>query len=317
MSANTLNADLLKQRQSLPLELKIRLSQTRIQEWYSRWHGDVYVSYSGGKDSTVLLDLVRNCIGVYDVPAVFCDTGLEYPEVRELALKNANVVLRPKMNFKQVIEKYGYPFPSKEQAMYIREYRHTNSEKLRDLRWNGSESSGSFAISKKWRFLCESPFEVSEKCCNVMKKSPFHKYEKESGRKPFIATMAVESRLRMQEYLQNGCNAFDNKRAKSTPMGFWTEQDVLEYIVERGLDYPSCYGEIVRSADGSLETTGVSRTGCMFCMFGLQHDKEPNRFQKMQSAYPKQWAYCINNLGIGEFLDYLGIPYEDISKDMK
>lgn len=233
MSDKTLNADLLKQRQALPLDLKIRLTQSRIREWYSRWQGDVYVSYSGGKDSTVLLDLVRNCPGVYDVPAVFCDTGLEYPEVRELALKNADVVLKPKMNFKQVIEKYGYPFPSKEQALYIRQYRHTKSEKLRDLRWNGYPPNGNFAISKKWRFLCEAPFEVSEKCCDVMKKSPFHKYEKESGFKPFIATMAVESRLRTQEYLQHGCNAFDIKRAKSTPMGFWTEQDVLEYLAER------------------------------------------------------------------------------------
>lgn len=69
----------LMQRQNMPLEAKIKMSQQRIYEWYSHFNGNVYVSFSGGKDSTVLLDLVRNTPGVHDVPAVFVDTGLEYP----------------------------------------------------------------------------------------------------------------------------------------------------------------------------------------------------------------------------------------------
>lgn len=312
VSCGRISAEDLKRRQELPLRVKTNLSGARIRQWYEHWQGDVYVSYSGGKDSTVLLDMVKS---IYpDVPAVFCDTGLEYPEVRELALKNADVVLKPKMNFKQVIEHYGYPFPSKEQALYIRQYRHTNSEKLRNLRWNGYPPNGSFGISKKWRFLCEAPFEVSEKCCDVMKKTPFHRYEKESGRKPFIATMATESRLRVQEYLQHGCNAFNIKRAKSTPLGFWTEQDILRYLLEHEIEYAGCYGGIVETTEGLLETTGVNRTGCMFCMFGVQYDAEPNRFQRMQRTYPKQWDYCINKLGIGEVLDYLEIPYKEVAE---
>ena len=297
----------LKRRQELPLQVKVNLTMARIRQWHEHWHGDVYVSCSGGKDSTVLLDIVRRMYP--DVPAVFCDTGLEYPEVREIALRNADAVLKPKMTFKQVIEHYGYPFPSKEQALYIRQYRHTNSEKLRDLRWNGFPPNGSFAIAKKWRYLVDAPFEVSEQCCDVMKKRPFHEYERESGRKPFIATMAVESRLRVQEYLQHGCNSFDAKRAKSTPLGFWTEQDVLSYIRDNGIEYAPCYGEIVDTPNG-LAVTGTQRTGCMFCLFGIYRDAEPNRLQRMQREHPKQYAYCIDKLGIGKVLDYCGIPYE-------
>lgn len=106
--------DDLREKQALPLSLKIRLTKQRIREWVNEFGEDgVYVSFSGGKDSTVLLHLVRE---MYPrVPAVFCDTGLEYPEIREFVRTFDNVVwLKPKMNFKAVIEKYGYPFISKE-----------------------------------------------------------------------------------------------------------------------------------------------------------------------------------------------------------
>lgn len=110
---NKHNAWDLAQMQSLSLDAKIRMTQYRIREWYEHWDGEVYVSFSGGKDSTVLLDIVRRMFP--DVPAVFVDTGLEYPEIREFVKTFDNVVwLKPSMQFKNVIETYGYPFISKE-----------------------------------------------------------------------------------------------------------------------------------------------------------------------------------------------------------
>ena len=103
----------LYQMQSLPLKHKITMTKQRIRGWYEHWDGNVYVAFSGGKDSTVLLDMVRQMYP--DVPAVFVDTGLEYPEIREFVKTFDNVTwLKPKMNFRQVIEKYGYPMFSKE-----------------------------------------------------------------------------------------------------------------------------------------------------------------------------------------------------------
>ena len=115
----------LKMKQSLPLDMKIRLTQERVRQWINEFGEDwVYISFGGGKDSTVLLDLVRNRFGYKNVEAVFFDTGLEYPEIREFVKTFDNVTwLKPKMNFKAVIEKYGYPFISKEVSGCVGELR--------------------------------------------------------------------------------------------------------------------------------------------------------------------------------------------------
>ena len=104
----------LWQLQGLPLNLKIRMTKDRIRQWIQTYGEDgVYVSFSGGKDSTVLLDLVRQ--DWPNVPGMFVDTGLEFPQIRDFVRQHDNIEwVKPKMNFKAVIQKYGYPFISKE-----------------------------------------------------------------------------------------------------------------------------------------------------------------------------------------------------------
>lgn len=104
----------LYQMQSLPLSIKIRMTEQRIRNWVEEYGVDgVYVSFSGGKDSTVLLDIARRLYP--NIKAAFVDTGLEYPEIRNFVRNFENVDwLKPKLTFRQVIEKYGYPFISKE-----------------------------------------------------------------------------------------------------------------------------------------------------------------------------------------------------------
>ena len=284
--------------QSLPLELKIRKTELRIREWYEHWDGNVYISFSGGKDSTVLLDIVRK---IYpNIPAVFVDTGLEYPEIREFVKTFDNVVwLKPKMRFREVLNKYGYPVISKEQAGWIKDYQIGGTQKRRDR---------IFKVSKKWQHLKDAPFKISDECCNILKKNPAKIYEKETKKHPFIGKLAEESYKRIQDYLRTGCNAFESKRPISNPLGFWTEQDILQYIKQFNIPYSSVYGDIIEK-DSQLVTTGEQRTGCMFCMFGVHLEKEPNRFQRMKETHSKQYDYCINKLGIGKVLDYIGVNY--------
>jgi PP-loop superfamily ATP-utilizing enzyme len=107
----------LRQMQGLPLIVKVRKTQLRIKEWYEHFDGNVCVSFSGGKDSTVLAHLVRELYP--EIPLVFADTGLEYPEVRQFARKMGAEIIRPKMRFDEVISKYGYPIISKEVAQAV------------------------------------------------------------------------------------------------------------------------------------------------------------------------------------------------------
>jgi 3'-phosphoadenosine 5'-phosphosulfate sulfotransferase (PAPS reductase)/FAD synthetase len=294
----------LKLRQAMPLADKIRFTQRRLNEWVEHFGIDgVYISFSGGKDSTVLLDIARKLYP--DIKAMYVDTGLEYPEIKQFVKTFDNVdIIRPKMMFNKVIEKYGYPIISKEQSQYLYEARTTKSDKLRDIRINGS----SFSISKKWLYLLKAPFKISHKCCSIMKKNPAHKYQKDTNRKPIIATMADESILRTQQYLKHGCNAFNNKIPTSTPMAFWTEQDVLEYLYTNKVNYCSVYGDIINEY-GKFYTTGCKRTGCMFCGYGCHLEKEPNRFQMLAKTHPKQYTYIINTLGFGKVLDYINVKY--------
>lgn len=301
----------LKQRQSLPLNLKIQMSKRRIQEFYDHFDSKVYVSFSGGKDSTVLLHLVRSLYP--EVPAVFVDTGLEYPEVKQFVKSTENVcVIKPKIPFNKVIENYGYPVISKEVAQSIEDNR-KNPLGYTAKKFNPNsdyvKKYGSRYDLSKWLPLRNSDIKISAQCCRIMKKIPAKKFEKETGLKPFIATMASESNLRKQEYLKKGCNSFETKRPASTPLGFWTEQDILQYIKEFNVPYCSVYGNILQDKKGKFYTTQAKRTGCMFCMFGVHTEKSPNKFELMRETHPKLHNYCINQLGCGRVLDFLGVKY--------
>ena len=107
----------LRQRQALPMRAKVEMSHARIREWVDHWQGSVCVSFSGGKDSTVLAHLVHEFYP--DVPLIFSNTGLEYPEIQAFARKMGATFVRPKMSFAEVISTYGYPIISKENAEAI------------------------------------------------------------------------------------------------------------------------------------------------------------------------------------------------------
>lgn len=374
----------LYQMQSLPLSLKIRMTEYRIREWVEHYGADgIYISFSGGKDSTVLLDIARKLYP--GIGAVFVDTGLEYPEIREFVKQQENIeILKPKMNFRQVIIKYGYPFIGKEVAGCVygaRRYMEKLMERecgayasgivpnysyMADLvgidrredranelyqklmrgeipatdiktpvrylilqgkyphKEKGMETSeySKMYNKERYKFFLEAPFEISERCCSVMKKAPMHNYAKKTGKMPVTAQMASESRLRTMHWLKNGCNGFHMKAPISNPMSFWVEQDVLEYIHYHHLPIASVYGEVQadygKSGKGQPQadamdmgifdlgkpiysTTGCNRTGCSFCGFGCHMEKSPNRWEIAEKySNPEIIDYMMRGGGFDE-----------------
>jgi hypothetical protein len=174
-------------------------------------------------------------------------------------------------------------------------------QKLYGVRRDGQKSR--FRLSDQWQYLLGAPFKIGSGCCSEMKKKPLKKYAHDTGRVPIIGTMAAESKLRTQQWLRTGCNAFESKRPVSTPISFWLEDDVWAYIRQNDVSYSNIYD------------LGYERTGCIFCMFGAHLDASPNRFQRLQQTHPKLWRYCVKDwdaggLGMRQVLEYVGIPYE-------
>lgn len=360
MANDVHDAARLRELQALPLDRKILITQTRIIEWYTRNKGQVYVSYSGGKDSTVLLHIIRNMgFSAEQIPAVFSNTGLEYAEIQNFARQNGADFVHPKMRFDEVISTYGYPIISKEVAesiYYARRIRNSNNAsdclaprkhseltgqrareggktlsdnggvsleeinntpvkeipngqsknryrkrlnngKLLDKERNDGKKS-QFNIEKYLPACQELPFNITHRCCAIMKKYPLKVYKRQTYRYPIIAMMAEESRVRKQSWIRNGCNAFDSTDPKSTPMAFWTEQDVLQYIVKYNVPICSVYGDVIEK-DGKLSCTGCHRTGCVYCGFGA-HNKSDNRFLELQRIAPRQFEYAF---GGGQWVD--------------
>ena len=375
-------AEELKQYQALPLDLKVELTRTRIQDWCRQFGGDVCVSFSGGKDSTVLLHLVRSYYP--NVRAVFSDTGLEYPEIRKFAMSFDNVdVVRPRMRFDEVISTYGYPLIGKEVAeaiYYARRIRShsVNVERERERerkrvelhgeskrnswetgrvqthRDGGGRTKGKRELYRRTQFRRHAgvkqigatqegdtfsnpdvqfgeksiynkekylpiardlPVPISHYCCMKMKKEPMKKYQRSNHVYPFLGNLAEESRIRRQAWIRHGCNAYESTNPTSQPLSFWTEQDILKYIVQNGIEICSVYGDIV-SVDGDgieyppvdlagqitqkLKCTGCDRTGCVYCAFGFHNEKGKTRFQRLAETHPKLYEYSI---GGGQWAD--------------
>ena len=297
---------MLKQMQDMPLDMKISMTKSRIREWINTFGEDgVYISFSGGKDSTVLLHLVRE--DYPDVEAVFINTGLEYPEIQKFAQSFDNVtVIRPKMRFDEVIKTYGYPLISKDVAGCI--HRAKTGDRLSIAKMNGEakqkeNGEPSMFNHLKYKPLMDVDFEITDECCRMMKKMPVKSYAHKAKKNSMTAQMADESLLRAQQWYLYGCNGFDMKTPRSNPMSFWTEQDVLTYIHTYNIPICSVYGSIVETqgkmsdqltfeGHGKLKCTGCQRTGCIFCGFGA-HCKDDRRFIMLKQTHPKQYEYCM------------------------
>ncbi|MEA2028695.1 MAG: phosphoadenosine phosphosulfate reductase family protein, partial [Campylobacterota bacterium] len=188
------------------LDKKVEHALKRIKEFYEFKEGKVYVGFSCGKDSVVLLHLVRSLFP--NVVAVFSDTTNEYTEILKFSKTVENlIIVKPKMTFNQVVKEYGFPLVSKKVSMMIARLKENSphTKKTRDLYLTGITSKGtpapSYKLPLKWYPLIDAKFDLTNKCCDILKKEPLKRYAKESGNSPIIGTLIEESQFRKNSWL--------------------------------------------------------------------------------------------------------------------
>ena len=251
----------------------------------------VYISYSGGKDSTVLSHIAKQLYP--DILHIFANTTNEYPETLqhirwEKEENNTNLItVIPKDAYgnawtsKRVVETYGYPMFSKRIANAIRTYQHALSDTTKQHSIDYINRN-----FKKYEKYKELP--ISDKCCDKLKKEPLKRKAKELDMKcAILGILASESYQREKDWINYGCNVFyQRKENQSRPLSFWTDNDILDYIKRYNIKISKLYN------------MGYSRNGCMYCGFGVHLEKGKNRFQLLAATHPIQYKYFAKNFGV-------------------
>ena len=273
----------LMERQRWTLHQKIDHSLGVIEQFSSHFDGNVFVAFSGGKDSVVMLSLVEMIIP--NVQCVFVQTGCEMPDVVrfvcEMQATHNIRMIRPRKTMKQIFRKSGFPLVSKEVSHDIENCRkNPYGISARKKLWLGNPNH----IPLKFMYLLNEPYNVSDRCCYHLKKAPVHKYIHDTNTYPFVGILASESHMRSSTYLRRGgCNSFEqNVRAYPTswPLAIWTDDDVWAYIRDRGLALPEVYAK------------GANRTGCMGCGFGVHLGS--TALDTLRQLYPRWYDTIMN-----------------------
>lgn len=333
-------------RLSWPLEVKIKWAVGRLAEFIIEMDGQVYNTFSGGKDSRTVKDLID---GIYDgrfghyLPPhilkkvlsypkptdAFCNTGLEFPEIVKYIKSFEGVeILKPKMGFTRVISEIGVAIGSKKIARMIMDLRKPTEKNaasrhlyLTGIKRDGTTSSH-FKLPKIWHKLIDAPFKVSNKCCDIFKKDPFKIYQQRTGFKPIIGTTTSESASRKLAYYSTGCNSFEEGKEKCRPISIFTETDIWEYAAMFNIRHCEVYYDrevMVEQLDGTFVLRflkGEKSTGCTFCLFGLHLDdkKVNNRIQRLAISHPKYYDIVVNKCGLGLVLKYCGISFKPMAE---
>lgn len=142
--------------------------------------------------------------------------------------------------------------------------------------------------------------------------------------------MASEGGRREKALKLHGCNYISKGTKRSCPFAIFYRDDVLRlclemdaYYKEHWMDFnpdpnarvetiiPAIYGRIYKTNEGTLDTTGAKRTGCVLCGFGIHIEQRPHRFDRIRQTNPKMWENLMYKVGWGKVLDYIGVGWED------
>ena len=230
-----------------------------------------YLSFSGGKDSTILHRLLDIALPGNKIPRVFIDTGIEYNAIRKFVLGLAEkddrfVIIKPSQPIKKVLETYGYPFKSKQHAHNVMVYQNSGIGRSVQRYLGIIESNTLFRCPKmlEYQFTEDFKMKVSDQCCLRLKKMPAHKYEKESGRTIAITGMRREEGGKRKSI--KGCVLTDKEGnvRRFHPL-LVVSEEWEDWFAER---------EKIELCELYRPPFNFKRTGCKFCPFSLDLEEQ-------------------------------------------
>ena len=282
----------LQKRLEWPLEKKIDHSLYIIDAFIAQYPNSK-IAFSGGIDSTAMLKLVR----FFDKSrtAIFSNTTNEFNEILHFVRETENVeIIMPETTFIKTVQQFGFPLISKKVARMVHDCKFptANNQNSRTLYLTGIKQDGtkskSFKLPERYKHLIDAPFDITYKCCELLKKKPMAKFNKDGV---FIGTMATDSATRKGAYMKTGC--INNVENKCMPLSIWTKDDVWKFVKQNDVKYCNVYDK------------GETNTGCAYCGFGCQFDK--TRFDRLKEREPKRYEQMMN-------LKNNGITYENAIK---
>ncbi len=325
ISSNLINKEIRKSHYEelvkyMPFKDKVLWAKTKIKEFFQSCEefnktnpripiSEITISFSGGKDSTVLFHLVNEVhkeikSKFYLVPAYAAE--ITFPSTIKFIKETVDnfrkdnskikelLMVPPKMPWNEILNQKGYPIFSKQISLQLNRIRNAKT-KTNLVKWafgifSDNKGTAKYKLSKNRLFLLDNHMIIQWPKINNELKQYFTKYDnyyfysekccdfvkgglKHDKRPSFIGTMANESEMRKKSWIENGCNITNKRIMKSRPLSIWTEKDVWNYIKEFNLEVNPAYGYNKNEDEQNLRFT---RLGCTSCPFGSHIENKIN-----------------------------------------
>lgn len=241
-----------------------------------------YISFSGGKDSCVVSALVDKALSGNKIPRVYADTGIEYNMIRDFVVElqktdDRIVIIKPTVPIKQMLEKDGYPFKSKEHSLYVAEYQRMGENSAYYQRYLFPEEKRKrYGCPKilRYQFTPEFNLKVSKKCCDELKKKTLKKWMKEHHK-----TFCITGMIREEGGSRNNISCINVNQKKFHPLAPITK-DWEDWLIDK-------YN--IKICDIYKPPYNFTRTGCKGCPFAidLQHNLDV-----MEEYFPNERKQC-------------------------
>ena len=246
-----------------------------------------YLSFSGGKDSTVVHYLLDMALPGNRIPRVFINTGIEYNAIVNFVEKMAEkddrvVIIKPQKAIKETLEKYGYPFKSKEHAKKVDQWQRHHKMTNYLIKYLDDETKSKFKCPEvlKYQFTDENDLKISHLCCLKLKKEPVHKWEKEQN-KPIYIT-GIRSGEGGQRSNIKGCAIFQNGKLRNFHPLLPISDQWEEWFIQT---------KQIKLCELYYEPFNFKRTGCKGCPFALTLQEQLETMEKYLPGERKQCEF--------------------------